>query len=687
MLCTCAVAGSSDKQRVCPPLGRSGGFSLPPPPTHHGVDRRDYRSALCRLQELQLLEYESGETSPDDSDRSPPVKETNNQQRINSLDMHPDVVFEDAINSNDKDPAGCNSGSASLYECIGTDRCTPAAAQTAGAASADTTPGSCQSLPIFLPPYDPSHAKSTISPSSEGPSNTSDSRRCIDAPIDKSFLPDTTHADLSDALVLVDDTDRCAISNESQIYSYKRKSYHHVPNTTIFNKSKHVNENLIEGNICNAKSKSIRLDFDVDNLPDPNFKYNQTTDNENKLLQFPKSPSGFANKLPIQDSNDEVFDPAGNIRNNLCQLTIDRAFGACTGSCSADTQRSNIFQHCQRHVTDVPYIKTCISSVEDQQPRSFSDNFIKDFIASSSTIATNTNTQSFEEKQSVSFEFSETKHISQISHFAQEGDLRLNIEYDGIHLRAACPSHRSVDPQNDSSGPGKLLTTSNCIVSEQPTSKITSNDNNVLQSPHMPHQIDHRHTDEHAPQLTWESCVNCELPDLPRTVGMSLVDPRFVSNNPTGEVWQEHQYAHASFSSNICGHGSNMLELGRKGAIEAFERARFEIALQDGTSSFAQNEPAVILSYSTIEDCRIGSDCEFSMGHETDNGNNECRRRDSPVKATSPVWAADQHWEDRWLDDEDVDLATGELQAIAMSLAFSNAINFKIYPSTLVQPN
>ena len=54
---------------------RIGGFSLPPPPTHAGVDRRDYRSALSWLKNVNtddpLLGFHSGSSSPTNVDLSP----------------------------------------------------------------------------------------------------------------------------------------------------------------------------------------------------------------------------------------------------------------------------------------------------------------------------------------------------------------------------------------------------------------------------------------------------------------------------------------------------------------------------------------------------------------------------------------------------------------------------------------
>ena len=66
---------------VCAPLWRVGGFPLPPPPTHEGVDRRDYRHALFRIKQLHpLSRCDSDEL--DESFSSPPLSSPEKQSPL-----------------------------------------------------------------------------------------------------------------------------------------------------------------------------------------------------------------------------------------------------------------------------------------------------------------------------------------------------------------------------------------------------------------------------------------------------------------------------------------------------------------------------------------------------------------------------------------------------------------------------
>ena len=71
------MAGREGDRRVFPPFWRVGGFSLPPPPTHAGIDRRDYRLALCRTKQLLTLPAQSSGES--DSLEDLPVEDNEGQ--------------------------------------------------------------------------------------------------------------------------------------------------------------------------------------------------------------------------------------------------------------------------------------------------------------------------------------------------------------------------------------------------------------------------------------------------------------------------------------------------------------------------------------------------------------------------------------------------------------------------------
>lgn len=658
-----------------PPLWRVGGFSLPPPPTLEGVVRRDYRTALCRLRQLQ-----PDRVAADDIDDLP-LPTTPSPPPLNDQATRPTSLsishFSPAnhVQVTNTKLENVNVSSRPLDDRL---------LLGSGAKNRDESTSKFYSNIPIASVEDSRSEKACRCElfDSRVHSITEPSIECQGYP---DGVKPNRYSDLSlrkpaetpNKSILVSHDDRITDSRASIKY-FDQYTDRTVPEYTLVNKLQskcQADKSGVHVNNCGTRETSLELEAISSSIKTASVACDYVG------IRSPTvASSSEINRKQLFNACSDIEhapDYAAKLHDN-CRRTCIDSFNLRPSS-TCDTLSSPAFKlGCEdkpgNHMCNrVKSVNLSIGEIHEATKRStkpISPKFLDswDSVNSNECLVRVNQPPSINKKllnDSTSHPDVCVPSSSCCVPFTKEKRRETHSESNLFFLCSRTSIDGNLNSSNVSqqghhqSGSSRYKSTTRDFL-KQPNN---SSADNQAESQH-PTTTEDRLQQQHCPNLAYSQSSKCRIQqDVPRATGDAIGTKCGVSRegDHRNDRTLGNEESMCLISSPVAGSSNNsaknkdLLEYSRESTMENLEQCSYRIAVQEKSSELAQNKSAVILSVNTIEDFGIGSDCALFACSD----NNNCKE-----EAVSPVWTGGIYDVDDpnniWLNDEDVDMAAGE---------------------------